>query len=949
MSVPPESLVLGALVGRGGFANVYEAHQPALERKVAVKCLHKQDQKHAESLFVYEAKFTARLNHPNILPVHDLVLLDGRPALVMKLVEGVSWAAHLDATHNQGAFELSLEVMRLRDVARATAFAHSRGVLHLDLKPANVMLGDFGETLVMDWGCAVLFSQEGPGPVSDLPMAIQVKSARGTPVYMAPELARGEGARLGPATDVFLLGAILHELLTHQPLRESGSTQEVIAEAQAALHRTLSPALDPELRALCVDALAPEPENRLRSAAEFAARLGEWLDTRESRAQTARGLVRLSELSLAGVLGPEQQREAVGLLGVFEQAGRSGPGFEGAVRAERRTRRLLSTEALRRGEPGLAREFALALPEDDLFRDKALLRAETVARHQRWGRWALRGLWVAVALGGLGALGGWSALTSYEQQASVERQRALGQEEFSKILLESLRSAEQLGLDPALVLRVLGDAEAEVRKQYADEPLVQAELWTSMGSAYKNLEQDAEAERYLRRAMLLLEQTQGQTAPQTVASVKALAAFFEHTHRFDEAARLLESVVARMEAVHGSDSTQALPARSRIAGLRQSQGRYADALKLYEHNLAVQESVLGAQHPETLRTVAKLAWLLTEADRLEEAEPFAVRAHRDRELTLGADHPETLSSAHILALWMSAAGQNREAAALLRGVVSLRERTEGFENLTTLSVAQNLVLELRELGNYTEAHALAERVVPQFKRLEGARGYSTQVARSNLGLLLQDLGRLAEAETELARSHAVRLADLGEKDPKTLISAHYLGALFLEMGRTGEAEAVLASVNRLAPEVFGPSHANTLEMRAGWARVLAARERHAEARSLASSLAETAEEDRGLADTTTHVCLDALAEVLQQAGAFAEADSVLERLLRARVEVLGVDHPLTLRSATTRVQGLRSQGRTRAADALEQTWRHRVLANRSGAETRPEQQRWLEGLSRGGP
>ena len=938
-------LVLGALRGRGGFANVYEAHQETLDRKVAVKCLHKRDGRRSAALFVCEAKFTARLNHPNILPVHDLVELDGAPALVMKLVDGRSWAAHLEAAHGDGSVELADEVTRLRDVARATAFAHSRGVLHLDLKPANVMVGDFGETLVMDWGCAVFRSEADRGPDTALPVAAQVTSVRGTPVYMAPELARAEGAALGPATDVYLLGAILHELLTHTPLRQAGSTHEVLTVAKAADRPALSPSLDPVLRRLCAAALDPDPQTRLDSAAEFAARLQHWLDTRESRAQTRRGLARLGELSTLGALDSEQQREAVGLLGVFEQAGRGGAGLEVAVRAERKTRRLLAAEALRRKEPGLARQFSLPLPEDDQFRARTLARAERLARTQRWGRWSLRGLGVVVVLGLVGAVGGWNALSSYEDLVSAQRQRVEGQQAFSRILLNALGSAEDLGLDPELILRVLAEAEDGVREQYADEPLVQAELWASMGRAYKRLEKDAEAERYLRRAMQQQQQIRGLAAPETLHAMEALANLYQHLHRTDDALRLRAAVLSRAVETHGADSEEAIAARTRMANVHQREGRHEEALSLLLENVALREEALGPKHPDTLSMVADLAWMLTQSDRLEQAGPHAQRAYEAHKQVLGPTHPDTQGSAHVYALWLSRVGRNAEAAALLRGVVAFREATEGFENVQTLHVAQNLALELRSLGEYTDAHALLARIAPQMERLEGPRGYSTQIARSNLGQVLQELGRAAEAEPLLRSAHTVRLEELGERDPKTLISAYFLGLLLVELGEVESAAELLEGVDRLAPQVFGREHANTLEMRSAWAVALAAQGRSTEAVALAQSLAAAANETRGPLDEVTRSCLEFLAEVHRHGGDEAAAERVLDQLIEARRKTLGDGHPKTLRSVARRVAALSRLGQAAEAKALGQRWTQAVLDGRALHDLRPEQQGWLKKMA----
>ena len=190
---PTTGVTLGNLIGRGGVADVFAARQGSLQREVAVKRVRGDERDAARQAFLHEARITARLNHPNILPIHDLIFIDERPALVMKRVTGRAWDRCLEDSRDEGDVDLAREVARLIEVCKAMAFAHSKGVLHLDLKPANVMIGAFGEVLVMDWGCAVLFDTASWGDPSDLPKAESLSHPFGTPCFMAPELARGEG------------------------------------------------------------------------------------------------------------------------------------------------------------------------------------------------------------------------------------------------------------------------------------------------------------------------------------------------------------------------------------------------------------------------------------------------------------------------------------------------------------------------------------------------------------------------------------------------------------------------------------------------------------------------------------------------------------------------------------------------------------------------------------
>lgn len=209
-----EALELGALLGRGGMGEVHLAKQRSLRREVAVKTVLDAGSADAQTALLKEAWAGGALEHPSVVPVHTLTRIDGAAAVVMKRIAGASWAsvlAHPDAHprfSGEGALEAHLRVFV--QVCHAIAFAHERGILHLDLKPENVMVGDLGEVYVLDWGLAAA-TEKGP---AWLPRARAMSLPAGTPGYMAPELAGAFHDQVGTATDVYLLGSLLHHVVT---------------------------------------------------------------------------------------------------------------------------------------------------------------------------------------------------------------------------------------------------------------------------------------------------------------------------------------------------------------------------------------------------------------------------------------------------------------------------------------------------------------------------------------------------------------------------------------------------------------------------------------------------------------------------------------------------------------------------------------------------------------
>jgi len=253
-------------LGQGGTARVWRGHQRSLRRDVAVKMPLTGGEARTRG-FVREALITGWLSHPNIAPVHELGVDDqGRPVLVMKLIEGQSWEAALDSRDRAevgGAADLERQLRVLIQVCHAIELAHLRGVLHRDLKPANIMLGAFGEVLVVDWGLAVAIGDEAALRTQ---RAAEATELAGTPAYMPPEMAAARADALGPATDTYLLGAILHEIVTGRAPHRGQSISETIEAAIRADPPELPATVPDELARILRRAIAREPIDRYRTA-----------------------------------------------------------------------------------------------------------------------------------------------------------------------------------------------------------------------------------------------------------------------------------------------------------------------------------------------------------------------------------------------------------------------------------------------------------------------------------------------------------------------------------------------------------------------------------------------------------------------------------------------------------------------------------------------------------
>jgi serine/threonine-protein kinase len=287
-------------IGMGGMGKVMLALQRPLHREVAVK-LPRTAAAHVNAELLREALVTGRLEHPNIVPVHLLGQNDdGAPFFVMKRIEGTPWRKLLDdpqalaALGQRAADPLRFHLGVLLEVCDAVSFAHSKGVLHRDLKPDNVMLGQFGEVYVLDWGIAVTLK-----PDPHLTPARESTGVSGTPAYMAPEMAAGDGARLSERTDVYLLGAVLHHVLAGRGPHSGGTLLATLTQAWESKPPQFSASVPDELANICRKALAREASERFASVQALRDAVEGFLRRRDSLALAAEGERRVSALEHA--------------------------------------------------------------------------------------------------------------------------------------------------------------------------------------------------------------------------------------------------------------------------------------------------------------------------------------------------------------------------------------------------------------------------------------------------------------------------------------------------------------------------------------------------------------------------------------------------------------------------------------------------------------------------
>jgi serine/threonine protein kinase/tetratricopeptide (TPR) repeat protein len=415
---------------RGGIGEVHLAEDGELRREVALKRIQPR---HADNIecrrrFLLEAEITARLQHPGIVPVYGLIEDDdGQPCYAMRFIEGSSLKAAIDQFHGKGdslqasrpdaqaprgeasvavphasdftSLEFRKLLGRFIDACNAIEYAHSRGVVHRDLKPANIMLGEYGETLVVDWGLAkVLGRAAGDSPRPDqqieelrtnVPCDVstsppgheptegtQQGAIIGTPQYMSPEQAEGRQELVGPASDVYGLGATLYSLLTGRTPFAVGEIRAVlvsVAKGQFAPPRQVNRLVPSALNAICLKAMAPTPAERYSSPRALANDVEHWLADEPASAlpdspaqRVARWTRRHRAVARAGAIS----------LGAVTIMALAAVAFVNAARHTAETQRDVANTALRAEK--LAKDkakqaidrYVEAVQEDPFLKDK---------------------------------------------------------------------------------------------------------------------------------------------------------------------------------------------------------------------------------------------------------------------------------------------------------------------------------------------------------------------------------------------------------------------------------------------------------------------------------------------------------------------------------------------------------------------------------------------------
>ncbi|MBZ0113179.1 MAG: serine/threonine protein kinase [Thermoanaerobaculia bacterium] len=730
-------------IATGGFGEVWNAWQISLQREVAVKLPTTEEVPEAHSRsgpprlqqFRLEALTAARLEHPNILPVYNLDYDDeGRPLLAMKLVRGRPWSQLIRESRSHPLSDLLAQHLPvLVQVVKAIAFAHSRGVLHRDLKPSQVMVGSFGEVLLMDWGLALSFDRteveipEGARE-TELPSPATASSPAGTPVFMAPEQTLPTATRVGPWTDIYLLGGTLYYLLTGSPphaAESSAAAFELASDGHVEAPELRSPGapIPAELSLLAQSALVPSIEDRLHDLAYFVGEIEAYLDRASRQADSLRLTAKVSTRLRQLGDGYAAHAEA---LADLERAQGLWP--DNPEEAGLRVRVLASyvAAALVQGDLRLARlHFETMEPSADreILRERLNTAEDETRRRHRQRRLALVASSILTALLAVGALFYLNEQSLASERLRNERDSALKErkraEELADFMItnlwENLVSSERTDLLSPLAQRVHEHYQTRRNEELAPgERLSRARTSAAVGQVLHlqgNKESAIEAYRQALADFDRLDDTapfDALTWTERSQALLGLGIALADSGRQEDALATNRDVAdqARLRLREHPDEDGALEvllnALDNTAIVRYDQGDLEGAAGLFREarlqgeRLVAEGTVLG---PGTLAGIVfREAVTLTDLERYDEA----LALHRRAEAMFAVDvmnHPEksflidsTAFQQGLIAETLVAAGHPEQAIRQVEAVLpEMEERSaadpENFERRYILALA----------------------------------------------------------------------------------------------------------------------------------------------------------------------------------------------------------------------------------------------------------------------
>jgi serine/threonine protein kinase len=904
------------LIGEGGFGSVFMAEQERpVQRRVALKIIKLgMDTRQVVARFEQERQALAMMDHPNIAKVLDAGATElGRPFFVMELVKGEPIAEYADKQNMSIDERLAL----FAQVCNAVQHAHTKGIIHRDLKSSNVLVSTQDgkpHAKVIDFGIAKATASK----LTEKTLFTEHRQLIGTPEYMSPEQAEGS-LDIDTRTDVYSLGVLLYELLT-------GTTPFTGKELRSAAYG--------EIQRIIREVEPPKPSTRLSANTDTLAsvaakrhtepkRLGtlvrgelDWIvmkaleKDRQRRYETANGLAMDIRRYLSGEAVNAAPPSTAYRFKKFVKRNRVMVTAGSAVAA-----------ALLIGLVAFAWQFKVASDQRDLA-----VQAEKAEAEQRKLAEAARAEAVV------------QQTEAQKQEAEARKQEAEAKKQAAiasavvKFQSDMLAAVDPANLpkdpvtgeplkDAVTVVQALEAALKAIEEgSLKDSPLVEAGVRTTIGDTFVALGRYEDALPVLRRALEIRKANYPEGSLEIAQSMDRLADPLSLLSDLKEAEQLLrEALAMRRRALPASDPTVGT-AMNNLAQILHLQGNYDEAESLLRE--AVQLEAPIADNPGLARTYDNLAKTLTKLNKLDEAEAFMRKALQTRLAAFPAGHPEIALGQNNLATMLMSARKFGEAEQLYKESLATSRATLPAQHPDIASTLSSLGNALRSQGKLAEA----ERVYRESLAMRRAilpRGHESIASSLNgLGFLLKEMNKLDEAEPLYREALAIRRESLTAGHPSIALSLNNLAMLLKDQGKFDEAESMhreSLAIRRAALPAGHPDIAVSLN---NLAVLLKDMSKLDEAEPLYREALAIRREALPPGHPSIATSLNNLAVLLNEQSKFAEAEPVLREALEIRRAAfpagsVEITNTLTLLAVVVQEQAKFAEAEPLAREALD--------------------------------